>query len=624
MPRFKNIRLAVKLIFLVLLVLGVLLLATVILLNRNTNRLTQEIGSEQASQEVNLIENRLAEVERQLLVDINFFANSVPFFQAIGRRDADDVTELVERTNASLGLDDIDVVDGDGNRLYDLHVEENFEAENTILASGLSSTTTTTLIVEQNGDSIEISMAAVAPVVSVTGNTLGAVQISRRLDNAFLDELVFNRQVVHLGLIYQDQILARTLESYRTNDASQKVLYKGIAYDPASVLQAANSDQSIVQADLIDNDSSVPNAVAYIPVLTTANTSPVVIMLLLELQEIHSFQNSTLLNTVIVFAILTLIALVVIYFTLYQIIVRPIGNLTAIAQGMTGGQYARRAPADGQDEVGQLANAFNEMAGAIEQREISLRGAREQAENANRIKSQFLANMSHELRTPLNAILNFTAFVADGVMGPVNQEQSDALSQSISSGKHLLSLINDILDLTKIEAGLMDLFIQPVDMNEVLGSIVSVGKGLVKDKPVDLIHEIQPNLPTTYGDKRRLRQVFLNVVSNAVKFTVKGNVTINAKFEDGNFLIIVKDTGVGIPKEDHNLVFDSFKQAKHDLPETTGTGLGMPISRYFVESHNGKIWFESALGQGTTFHVMLPLLSEAEANQIAQGLGAKS
>ncbi|MBI5929594.1 MAG: HAMP domain-containing histidine kinase [Chloroflexi bacterium] len=623
MLRFKNIRLAIKMILLVLVALGVLLLTTIVLLNRNTNRLTQEIGSEQASQEVTIIENRLEEVEKQLLVDIDFFASSVPFFQAVGRRNANDVSELVTRTNASLELDDIDVVDGDGNRLYDLHVEEDFGAENTLLAAGLANSKMTTLIIEKDGDTAEISITAVAPVVSVTGNVLGAVQISRKIDDAFLDNLIFNRSVVQLGLIYQDQIRARTLASRRNNPSSETILYKGIAYNLASVQQAENG-QAIIEKDLIDNESNVPNAVAYIPVLVDGETSPAVIMLLLELQDIHSFQNSTLLNTVFVFATLTLIALSVIYLTLYQIIIRPIGNLTTIAQKLTSGQYQQRAPADSKDEVGQLARAFNEMAAAIEQRETSLQGAREQAENANRIKSQFLANMSHELRTPLNAILNFTAFVADGVMGPVNEAQSDALAQSITSSKHLLSLINDILDLTKIEAGLMDLFIQSVDMNEVMGSIVSVGKGLVKDKPIDLIHHIQEQLPVTYGDKRRLRQVFLNMVSNAVKFTPKGSVTIKANFDNGKFLITVQDTGVGIPKEDYDLVFESFKQAKHDLPETTGTGLGMPISRYFVESHNGKIWFESVVGQGTTFYVELPLLSVEEANQVAQLLVEKS
>jgi signal transduction histidine kinase len=242
--------------------------------------------------------------------------------------------------------------------------------------------------------------------------------------------------------------------------------------------------------------------------------------------------------------------------------------------------------------------------------------ARQQAMDANKIKSMFLANMSHELRTPLNAILNFTAFVADGTLGEVNAEQVETLEEAIASGRHLLSLINDVLDITKIEAGLMDLFIQDVDMNEIVSSVAAVGKGLVKDKSITLNTEIEPNLPITYGDKRRLRQVFLNMLSNAVKFTPEGQVTIRAKAIANGVRVEVQDTGIGIAPEDQSLVFESFKQAKHDLQEAVGTGLGMPISRYFVESHGGKMWLTSERGKGSTFYVELPVLTEEQANAI--------
>jgi signal transduction histidine kinase len=242
--------------------------------------------------------------------------------------------------------------------------------------------------------------------------------------------------------------------------------------------------------------------------------------------------------------------------------------------------------------------------------------ARHEAIEASKIKSQFLANMSHELRTPLNAILNFTAFVADGTLGPVNEEQVETLEEAIASGRHLLSLINDILDITKIEAGLMDLFIQDVDMNEVIASAAAVGKGLVKDKSITLNIDIAEGLPITYGDKRRLRQVFLNILSNAVKFTREGQVSIRAHMVDNKVRVEIQDTGIGIASEDQHLVFESFKQVKHDLPDAFGTGLGMPISKFFVESHTGKMWLTSTPGVGTTFYIELPVLTEAEANAI--------
>ncbi len=251
--------------------------------------------------------------------------------------------------------------------------------------------------------------------------------------------------------------------------------------------------------------------------------------------------------------------------------------------------------------------------------------SRAEAEEANRVKSQFLANMSHELRTPLNAILNFTAFVKDGDLGDVNEDQVDALSQAHGSGKHLLSLINDVLDLTKIEAGLMDFFIQQIDLNEILGAIEAVAKGLTKDKPkVSLKTNIDKDLPITYGDKRRIRQIFLNLLSNAVKFTLEGTITINAQRQSDKVLFQVMDTGIGIAPEDQELIFESFKQAKHNLSESIGTGLGLPITKYFVESHGGRIWVESDIDQGTTFNVELPILSEEQAQQINTKLQAKA
>jgi signal transduction histidine kinase len=243
--------------------------------------------------------------------------------------------------------------------------------------------------------------------------------------------------------------------------------------------------------------------------------------------------------------------------------------------------------------------------------------ARAAAEKANEVKSRFLANMSHELRTPLNAILNFTAFVADGVMGSVNDEQVDVLNQAIGSGKHLLSLINDVLDITKIEAGMMDLFVQDVDMNATLAASISVAKGLVKDKSLDLITEVEDNLPVTWGDRRRVRQVVLNLISNAIKFTHKGHVAIRAHRKDVGVEIVVEDTGIGIAPEDQHLVFESFRQVnKHDI-EIAGTGLGLPISKHFVELHGGRMWFTSVLGKGSTFYVFLPVLTETEAEALA-------
>lgn len=236
--------------------------------------------------------------------------------------------------------------------------------------------------------------------------------------------------------------------------------------------------------------------------------------------------------------------------------------------------------------------------------------ARKEAEQANVVKSEFLANMSHELRTPLNAILNFAEFMADGDLGDVTEEQIDALNKVISSGEHLLSLINDVLDITKIEVGMLELFIEDVDLNAAIRSVVSTGKGLLRDRPVELITEIEKDLPMIRGDRRRLQQVFLNLISNAVKFTPQGSITFTATYHDDEILVSVKDTGVGIADHEKELVFESFRQAEQGRLATSGTGLGLPISQHFVEKHGGKIWLESETGKGSTFFVSLPIKTD--------------
>lgn len=241
--------------------------------------------------------------------------------------------------------------------------------------------------------------------------------------------------------------------------------------------------------------------------------------------------------------------------------------------------------------------------------------AREEAELANKVKSQFLANMSHELRTPLNAIINFTGFVADGLLGPLNDEQTENLQKSLDSSEHLLNLINDILDLSKIEVGMMELFLQEIDMNSLLTNITATARGLASNKSVDVHTHIEEDLPKFQGDKRRVRQVLLNLVSNAVKFTNEGTIHIEAKYREEEIYIAVKDTGVGIDAKNYHLVFESFGQASHNMVTSPSTGLGMPISKYFVEAHGGKIWFESEAGKGSAFFVTFPINGQSEQGE---------
>ncbi len=247
----------------------------------------------------------------------------------------------------------------------------------------------------------------------------------------------------------------------------------------------------------------------------------------------------------------------------------------------------------------------------VSERTVQLEYAKEEAERANQVKSAFLASMSHELRTPLNAIINFTKFVANGDMGPVNQEQEETLGDVVTSSKHLLNLINDVLDMSKIEAGALSLFIEDdVDLKLILTNIESTGKVLVSGKPVTFSVDAEAGLPSIRADRQRILQILLNIVSNACKFTATGSVKVQARRSDENILISVQDTGPGIPVKDQSMVFEAFKQTESGLRQGGGTGLGMPISKNLTEAHNGKLWLESEPGKGTTFLLRLPIQSK--------------
>jgi signal transduction histidine kinase len=249
------------------------------------------------------------------------------------------------------------------------------------------------------------------------------------------------------------------------------------------------------------------------------------------------------------------------------------------------------------------ADRLTERTRAVEQEQLAAAYKR-----ADEVKSTFLASMSHELRTPLNAIINFTRFVAKGAMGPVNDEQVEALDEVIDSAKHLLNLINDVLDMSKIEAGSLQLFVEPdVDVKAIIKSVGATAKTLVADKPVDVQVEVAEDMPTITGDRQRILQILLNITSNASKFTDKGRISIRATHENGEVLFAIEDTGPGIPEADQPLVFEAFKQTASGLRKGGGTGLGMPISRSLVEAHGGRLWLESTVGAGTTFYVTLPV-----------------
>ena len=245
--------------------------------------------------------------------------------------------------------------------------------------------------------------------------------------------------------------------------------------------------------------------------------------------------------------------------------------------------------------------------------ELSQKAVTEMRE-VDRLKSQFLANMSHELRTPLNSIIGFSRVIIKGIDGPINETQQADLSAIYNSGQHLLKLINDILDLSKIDAGKMELNFEDLNLIDLVNSVMSTAVGLIKDKPIKLIRKLPQDLPTVRADATKIRQVLLNLLSNAAKFTEEGSITVELGQGFGpqgkpEVFVRVTDTGPGIAQKDQAKLFQPFSQVD-DSPtrKTGGTGLGLSICKSLVELHNGRIGlFWSDVGQGSTFYFTLPI-----------------
>jgi signal transduction histidine kinase len=241
-------------------------------------------------------------------------------------------------------------------------------------------------------------------------------------------------------------------------------------------------------------------------------------------------------------------------------------------------------------------------------REIENKGR--ELEVANQHKDEFLASMSHELRTPLNAIIGFSEVMLERMFGDLNAKQDEYLNDILSSGRHLLSLINDILDLAKIEAGRMELDPTDFDLPQAVDNALILVRERAMRRGIVLERWIDPRLGQVKGDERKIKQVLLNLLSNAVKFTPEGGrIDVRAVLTDGVAEVSVADSGVGIAPEDHEAVFEEFRQVGTDYARKhEGTGLGLALARKFVELHGGAIWVKSEVGQGSTFTFTIPVM----------------
>jgi signal transduction histidine kinase len=310
-------------------------------------------------------------------------------------------------------------------------------------------------------------------------------------------------------------------------------------------------------------------------------------------------------------------------------LVRPIESIQTAAARIGSGSLNQRIEIPSNDELGALAEEFNRMAAQLQESYSSLElkvqertqelatalseldEKSRELEAASRHKSEFLANMSHELRTPLNAILGFSQVLREKLFGEVNEKQAEYLDDILTSANHLLALINDILDLSKVEAGQVELDVAPFSLREALErGVVMVRERATRDG-VQVALTALPDVDTVTGDERRIRQVIFNLLSNAVKFTPAGGaVDVSAAQLNGEVRVSVADTGPGIAAKDHERIFEEFQQTEAGAEQGEGTGLGLALSKQLVELHGGRIWVDSKLGHGSTFVFTLPAGAE--------------
>jgi signal transduction histidine kinase len=312
-------------------------------------------------------------------------------------------------------------------------------------------------------------------------------------------------------------------------------------------------------------------------------------------------------TVVVAFVCGSVILALVLGYVISWSLIEPVTEIAARLRRIAEGDFSQRVRVTNRDELGALAADVNRTC-------EELGHLYEQLETASRHKSEFLANTSHELRTPLNAILGYTELVLDGIYGEVPEKIREVLERVQSNGRHLLGLINDVLDLSKIEAGQLDLSVGEYSMKEVVQSVIAATEALIAEKKLTFTTTIADDLPMGEGDDRRITQVLLNLVGNAIKFTESGGIAVDAVSSDGAFQIAVSDTGPGIAPEDQQLVFEEFRQVDSSSTRTKGgTGLGLAISKRIVELHGGRLWVESELGQGSTFRFTLPVHSRTRS-----------
>jgi signal transduction histidine kinase len=301
-------------------------------------------------------------------------------------------------------------------------------------------------------------------------------------------------------------------------------------------------------------------------------------------------------HAVIAFVVVSILLALLLGYTISSSIIGPVKQMETRMAELATGNFSQRVEVSNRDELGGLAAGLNRMS-------EELGHAYRELEAVNQHKSDFLANMSHELRTPLNAIIGFSEVLKDGLFGELTAKQAEYIGDIHAAGHHLLALINDILDLSKVEAGRMELAVAKFDLPTTIDNALAFVRERASRQGIALNSQVDQRLNSFNGDERRVKQILLNLLSNAVKFTpVGGNISVSALATDEGVQISVADSGIGISEENQKLLFQAFQQVPaEDGAKREGTGLGLALAKRLAEMHGGRIWLDSAPGSGSRF-----------------------
>ncbi len=605
LPRYlSQLSVGTKLNILLFVIFALLVGNIVLTTQFNIDTLFSGLGDERVADEDALVSSRLLEFNENLIRNAQLLAESTDAIRvAGGLRD----TSGIRRLSESAPYNDVvvEVVNNDGDVVFTSippgigYMGTGEGRAPLVDVPLLRGANWSEFVLEDEADGAQAFIGASVPVINEQGNRVGALVLNQPVNVEFLNGLRTDREAVDFFLVADGEVIATNSE----------VPVPAELVDSMGAREA-RLGQSFVNDDTVTIEGIGETRVAYFPFRVNFRTKATM-GTLIRFDDIAAARQQITATSILGVVLPGALALVLVFGFVYLIVTRPISRLNNVTEQMAGGDLTARAESSAEDEVGQLATSINTLASQIQARIADVEEARDRAERSDQVKSSFLASMSHELRTPLNAVINFTKFVARGDLGPVNDEQKETLEEVVDSAKHLLNLINDVLDMSKIESGSLNLFVvDNIDLKPLVEQAVSSGKVLLEDKPVEIHTEVAEDLPAIRGDRQRIVQILLNIISNACKFTDEGSITVKAQRADEEVIISVADTGSGIAKDDQASVFQAFMQTDLGLRQGGGTGLGMPITKNLVEAHGGTIDLESEPGKGTTFTVKLPVTSE--------------